>query len=149
VQYLIIIYRRQKPTKSQSWTAVVRGAAIFGIEKSANKALSAMSACSRSYGVASDVPFSNVLHDKRDYVVDSMTRVAMAKDQMKWMIKKGDLILSNNPKEVKGTFISNFKEEGPKPSGAIPIYAYEGDDLPDRLANSESGSLPSLLDIKC
>lgn len=107
-----------------------------------------MSACAQSYGVASDVPFSNILHDKRDFVVDSMTRVAMAKDQMKWMIKKGDLILSNDPKEVKGTFISNFTEEGPKPSGKIPIYAFKGDLLPDRLANSHSGSLPLSLIIK-
>jgi hypothetical protein len=122
------------------WTAVVRGAAIFGIEKSANKSLSTMTACARSYGVTHDEPYSDVLHDKRDKVVDTITGIAFAKEQLKWLIIKGDLILSSDPKEARSTFNANFAEAGPKPSGSIPIWAYDGDNLPDRLANSESGS---------
>lgn len=125
-----------------SWTAVVRGAAIFGIEKPNNKSLSAMSACVRSYGLSVNAPFSGVAHNTKDLVVDPLTNATMAKGQLKWLVKKGDLILSNRPKETSYTFTINFTETGSR-KGNIPIYAYDGDDLPDRLSNSRSGMLIS------
>jgi hypothetical protein len=90
------------------------------------------------------VPFSNIIHDVRDRVEDPLAPI-MAKDQLLWLIKKEDLILSNEPKEVTGTFTKNFTESGPR-NGTIPIYAYDGDrdDLPDRLANAENGLLITL-----
>jgi hypothetical protein len=127
-----------------SWTAVVRGAAIFGIEKSSSKALSTMDPSPLSYGISVNAPFSDVEgHNTQDRVVDELTNTAMAKEQLIWMINQGDLILSNKPKESKGTFSINFLETGPR-TGTIPIYAYDQgdrDDRPDRLSISENGIL--------
>jgi hypothetical protein len=106
-----------------------------------------MSACARSYGVPIYPPFSGVAHDSRDRVEDLLNPTIMAKDQLMWLIKKEDLILSNEPKEVTATFTKNFTETGPR-TGVIPIYVYDGDrdTIPNRLANSQNGLLnPSLL----
>jgi len=58
----------------------------------------------------------------------------MAKDQLMWLIKKEDLILSNKPKEVAATFTKNLTETGVK-TGTIPVYVYDGDRgrIPERL----------------
>ena len=121
---------------------MVRGAAIFGIEKPASNALSTMSACPRSYGVSVSASYSNIEHHSQDEVVDSLTKMAMAREQLMWLIKKGDLILSDQPKVVKRWFTMNFPENGPR-RGIIPIYAYDDDDIPKRLGNSKNGKLNS------
>ncbi|KAF4627180.1 hypothetical protein G7Y89_g10974 [Cudoniella acicularis] len=118
------------------WTAVVRGAAIFGIEKPSNN-LSAMSACNRSYGVSVNAPFSAVDNRKKDLKIDGLTGKVVAEGQLIWLIKKGDLILSNRTKEVKATFEINFTETSSR-RGTVPIYAFDGNILPDRLIESES-----------
>jgi hypothetical protein len=100
--------------------------------------------------VSVHAPFSNVTHDLKDLVPDALTKTDMAKDQLLWMIKKEDLILSNQPKEVTSIFTKNFTATGPR-TGTISIYAYDGDRdyLPDRLANSQNGSLTSSLLAVC
>jgi len=99
-----------------------------------------MSACARSYGVCTRVPYSETVHDKRDLIEDTLTTTAMANDQLIWLIKKDDLILSSEPKEATAGFTQNFTENSAK-AGTLLIYAYDGDrdSLPDRLGNSESG----------
>ncbi|KAH0558449.1 hypothetical protein GP486_004895 [Trichoglossum hirsutum] len=61
----------------------------------------------------------------------------MAREQLLWLIKKGDLILSNEPKVAQQRFTRNFYENGSR-KGKIIIYAYDDDDIPERLYNSES-----------
>lgn len=99
-----------------------------------------MSACARSYGVCPRVAYSEIVHDKRDLIEDPLTTTAMANDQLIWLIKKDDLILSSEPKEITADFIQNFTETSAR-AGTLVIYAYDGDRdrLPDRLVNSESG----------
>lgn len=99
-----------------------------------------MSACARSYGVAMSKPFSGIEHDSKDLAIDPLTRTQIAEGQLLWLIKKGDLILSDQPKETRSTFNMNFTEEGLR-TGAIPIYVYDDDFLPDRLADSREGLL--------
>ena len=119
----------------QSWTAVVRGAVIFGIEK---PVLPTMSACPRSYGVSVSESFSEIHHGIRDRFVDLITEAPMAKEQLLWLIKKGDLILSDEPKVVTHIFNKSFTETELR-AGTIPIYSYDDDDIPERFANSERG----------
>ena len=88
-------------TNSTRLTAVVRGAAIFGIEKPTNKALSTMTPCPRHFGVSVSECFSEIRHPPEDRVVDPVTGMAMAKDQLLWLIKKEDLILSDDPRVVE------------------------------------------------
>ncbi|KAH0556727.1 hypothetical protein GP486_005482 [Trichoglossum hirsutum] len=94
-----------------------------------------MSACSRSYGISVSEPFSNVIHDNRDRVTDPINNTITAKDQLRWLIKKGDLMLSNQPKIKREWFTISFQEHSPR-DGAIPIYSYDYDDLPSRCGNA-------------
>ncbi|KAE8452931.1 hypothetical protein EG329_013203 [Mollisiaceae sp. DMI_Dod_QoI] len=122
-----------------SWTAVVRGAAIFGIEKSSNKSITKMTACDRSYGVSYNAPFSDIAHDREDHYLDLISKTAMAEDQLMWLVKKDDLILSDEPKEATATFTKKVVNKD-STKGTIPIYVYDGcrDRIPDRLADAEN-----------
>ncbi|KAH0538333.1 hypothetical protein FGG08_005068 [Glutinoglossum americanum] len=137
IEYSLRLRNIQVRRPDTSWTAVVRGAAIFGIEKSTSKVLSAMSACPRSYGVSVSQSFSEIQHDDQDYFVDPLTKTPMAKEQLMWLIKKGDLILSDEPKVVKQWFTKIFSETGPR-EGKIPLYAYSEDDIPERTFDSQN-----------
>ncbi|KAH8685431.1 hypothetical protein BGZ60DRAFT_522721 [Tricladium varicosporioides] len=122
-----------------SWTAVVRGAVTFGVEKEKNT-ITTMSACPRSYGIAQHVAFSDVESHVNDQIEDPITGSALAKDQLLWLIKKGDLILSSRPKDVTGHVTVQFAESGPR-TGSIQIYAYDKEnkgDLPKRLMSCEN-----------
>jgi hypothetical protein len=97
-----------------------------------------MAACPRSYGVTINQPFSVIGCDQRDLVTDTLTKKPMAASQLKWLIKKGDLVLSDEPKAPRAPLTINFTADSPR-LVAIPIYAYDGDQLPDRLSNSKNG----------
>ncbi|KAF8851719.1 hypothetical protein BDZ45DRAFT_730704 [Acephala macrosclerotiorum] len=125
------------PNTSEAVTAVVRGAAIFGIEKATQKTTTTMSACPRSYGVLDSTLFSEVDNQSEDRVKDTILNMDMAKDQLRWLIKKGDLVLSNRIKEVSRPFDRMFTEYGSK-KGTIPVFAYNYDDLPERYDNSHN-----------
>ena len=99
-----------------------------------------MSACPRSYGVSVNAPFSVIAHHPGDRVTDPLTMIDMAEGQLKWLITKGELILSDTAKEVTAVFKKNFTATGPK-TGSFPIYAYDFDDPPDRLFPARNGML--------
>ena len=99
-----------------------------------------MNACPRSYGVSVSEPFSETRHRHQDLVVDPYTKAAMAKEQLMWLIKKGDLILSDDPKVVNQQFTKSFLETDLR-KGQLPIYAYDNDDIPERSFNSQNGKL--------
>jgi hypothetical protein len=99
-----------------------------------------MSACSRSYGVSVSESFSDIRHNVKDRSVHPIARVPMAIEQLLWLIKKGDLILSNEPKVVKKFFTKTFSETEER-IGTLPIYSYDDDDIPERLANAQCGKL--------
>jgi hypothetical protein len=124
----------------QRLTAVVRGAAIFGIEKSTSRDLSKMSACPRSYGVSVSESFSEIRHNNRDHFVDPLTKTPMAKEQLIWLVKKGDLILSDETRVVKEWLTVKFLETTER-RGNIPIYAYDDEDIPERLSTAQNGRL--------
>ena len=120
-----------------SITAVVRGAAIVGIE---NLSDCKMLACPRSYGIAIDESYSSILHHIKDRFEDPVSNTVIAKDQLKWLIRKGDVILSNEHKKRQKLITIEFEEFSPK-TGKIPIYAFDFDNLPSRLCDSLGGRL--------
>jgi len=130
IKYSLGLRQIQLRRPDTSWTAVVRGAAIFGIEK---PVLPSMSACSRSYGVSVSESFSNIRHNVKDHFIH---KVPMAMEQLLWLIKKGDLILSNEPRVVKQNFSKSFSETETR-TGTIPIYSYDDDDIPERIAYAQ------------
>jgi hypothetical protein len=124
-------------------TAVVRGAVIFGIENSSNDTTSSMSACPRSYGISADIAFSEIVYGLGEHIRDDLTMKDVARTQLKWLIKKGDLILSDQMRAASSLLKVDFKASQPK-TVAIPIFAYDNDDPPDSLTHAQNGSLPFL-----
>jgi hypothetical protein len=58
---------------------------------------------------------------------------------MKWLVKKGDVILSNRPREVSQSFNVEFTAASKK-AGSLPIYSYPDDDhIPDTFENRQHG----------
>lgn len=108
-----------------------------------------MTACTRSYGVCVNVPFSDITHDPEDLEVDLISKTSIAKDQLTWLIKKDDLILSDQPKESTATFTKKVRNKN-STDGAIPIYLFDGrrDRIPDRLADAEGGSLINVISAR-
>jgi hypothetical protein len=98
-----------------------------------------MSACPRSYGVLVSKPYSKVEHDPQDLKRDHVLKTDMAREQLQWLIKKGDLILSNEVMEVSVIFERNLTEAGSK-KGSITIFAYDYDDLPTSFSRYRNGT---------
>jgi len=113
-----------------SWTAVVRGAAICGIEKHNNK-LPTMIPWNKFYGVSVDAKYSYINHDPRDATFSHTTNTWLAKQQLIWLIKKGDLISSEPYVEHDFEFMFDANHSR---RGAIRIFSYEYDDAPERLS---------------
>jgi hypothetical protein len=126
---------------SQRWTAVVRGAAICGVEK-INFKMHTMKAWSRYYGVSVDEKFSNIRHDVKDLKFDYMTQTWVAKGQLMWLIKKGDLIISDPqmPPVAEYSFDFMFPETHDR-RGSIRIYSYDDEDAPENLADAIGGKI--------
>ena len=119
-------------------TAVVRGAVIFGVEKATNPSIVSMNGCPRSYGVLVRKPYSKVEHDSKDIQRDQVLNTDMVSDQLQWLIKKGDLVLSNEDMEVNIVFERNLTQAGPK-TGSVAIYAYDYEDLPTSFSKAWNG----------
>lgn len=75
--------------------------------------------------------YSKSKHDSRDQFVDPLTNRPMAKGQFTWLMRKGDLLLSDAPKEVGQEINFNFGETDSRVL-QLPIYGYADDDLLDR-----------------
>lgn len=122
-----------------SWTAVVRGAVIHGIEKSVHKNLTIMKSCPRNYGILLNQSYSGVRHPKRaDCYIDPLTSRTMAASQMTWLIRKGDLLLSSQLKEGEERVTFKFSEEGSR-KFSLAVYQYPDDDPPSqfKIAHAE------------
>src|SRR5277367_128079 len=90
------------------WTAVVRGAVIHGIEKLDNRNLTIMKSCPRSFGIMLSQAYKASRHDSRDCYTDAFTNRTMANGQLIWLIRKGDLLLSNERKEAEELITFTF-----------------------------------------
>jgi hypothetical protein len=137
-----VIFTLFKANSHFRWTAVVRGAAIYGIEKADHPALTICKTCPRSYGIMLNQAFSRSKHGRRDLYTDLTTNRVMVRGQMAWLIKKGDLVLSDEPKEAEHSF--SFKIL-PNDAKLFPfaIYEYPDDDLPERYETAQNGMLRS------
>jgi hypothetical protein len=123
----------------ESWTAVVRGAVIHGIEKLDIKNLTVMESCPRSYGIILRQTYSATRHNHRSYYIDAFTdNKTMANGQLVWLIQKGDLLLSNEQKEAEQMFAFTFRETESRKL-RLCVYEYSDEDLPSQFQNSREG----------
>jgi hypothetical protein len=120
------------------WTAVVRGAVIHGIEKLDNKNLTTMKGCPRSYGIKLSQSYTGIRHNSSDCYTDSFTNRTMASAQMIWLVKKGDLLLSNQLKVAEEMVTFKFWEKDSRRFG-LCVYEYSDYDLPDRFVTAREG----------
>lgn len=121
-----------------SWTAVVRGAVIHGIEKVNRPNVVFMKTCPQSYGIVLNETFRGSKFRSEDRYTDPITGDVQAHGQITWLIKKGDLILSNEGKTSEKEFRVTFHgtEEAGERKKKLSIYGYDDDDLPDRFQNA-------------
>jgi hypothetical protein len=99
-----------------------------------------METCPRSYGVMLNRVYTGVRFKKEDAYTDEATGRVMAHGQMTWLIKKGDLLLSDEPKESEQEFSFKFNETDVRVFN-FPIYEYSEDDIPDRFDNAQEGKI--------
>jgi hypothetical protein len=120
----------------------VRGAVIHGIEKINRPNITYMKTCSRSYGIVLNETFKGSKFLLEDRYTDPITGDIQAHGQVTWLVKKGDLILSNEGRTSEKEFRVSFAgtEEASKRRSKLSIYEYEDDDLPDRFQNAREGN---------
>jgi hypothetical protein len=118
--------------EEHSWTAVVQGAVLCGIEKDTTSRLSIASPCLRHYALAQSQKFSTIYHGQEDLGLDPITKMSVAVDQLDWLLNKNDLILSDEPTEVLRTYYVPFKKKTIKTDlkGTLQFYAFDNDDIP-------------------
>lgn len=121
----------------RSWTDVVRGAVVRGVEMNPQNAV-VLRACPRNYGVVLSEEYSAFSHESPDSHSDPFDGLDKAREQIIWPIKKGDMISSKEPILQIVRFKRRFGVEDPK-IFITPIYAYVGEDLPTRYQESRSG----------
>jgi molecular chaperone DnaK (HSP70) len=131
---------RELRVPDTSWTAVARGAVICGIEKDSMANVVRTSASPKHYGIAIDES-AHGHTDERDLDVNAVTGKAIARNQMRWLINKGDVILSNEATVKEHKFVVRFREgEESKKRGSVPLYSYSEDKhRPTRLSNAKKG----------
>jgi hypothetical protein len=123
-----------------SWTAVVRGAVICGIEKRNTQNLISTSFCRHNYGVSVNQPFSDTYHPQQDLVKDP-GGLTMAQGQLLWLLNKGDVVLSSKPYKAEQDITVTFTKTEER-KGRVTIYRYSDDDRPTRFHNAKEGTLP-------
>jgi hypothetical protein len=107
----------RRPQKS--WTAVVRGAVICGIEKMDNPSLRLTNPCRHSYAFCQDEIYSATHHSDEDAI--QIGGKTYAQSQLDWLLNKGDLILDHVPTIKEKTFdlrINRFRQD----SLRLPIW---------------------------
>ncbi|KAF2201018.1 actin-like ATPase domain-containing protein [Delitschia confertaspora ATCC 74209] len=110
-----------------SWTAVVQGAVICGIEKNTTQNLVKATACQHSYGIKASKIYSDISNNPEDEVPDDLSGLSRAQGQLIWILNKGDVVLSTKP--CRGSHeISRAFKKNEELTGRITIYRYSEDD---------------------
>jgi hypothetical protein len=121
---------------------------MFGIEKLDHKNLTIMKTCERNYGLILNYGVAQSTGGgNRGHYTDLITNRIVSEGQLTWMIKKGDLLLSDTQKEVEEGFKLSFRENDNKVF-TLPIYEYPDDDRPDRYEIAQEGIPYSIPEAK-
>jgi hypothetical protein len=121
------LYKMNLRRPETSWTAVVQGAVICGIEKETTKNLVKATSCRHNYGIRVAEVFSDTYHDPRDEVTNEISGMKMAEGQLLWLLNKGDVVLSSKPYKAEQDITVAFKRTDER-SGQITIYRFSDDD---------------------
>lgn len=111
----------------------MRGAVIRGLEKGRGSPVY-MRKCRRYYGVSVSEPFSSFKHQERDAYIDAFDGEKKAKGQMNWLLKKGDALLSNQPKDASIEICRKFGLRDPRVF-RTNLLVLDDDSAPQRYAD--------------
>jgi len=126
-----LVMQPWRPQKS--WTAVVRGAVVCGIEKRESKSLMRTSSCRHSYAICLDERYAMAHHGRQEEIIE-YGGGTFAKGQLTWLLNKGDLVLSNKPtKRSKTIHIRLVKQRRDVMTLKIWQYICDEEQRPTRL----------------
>ena len=136
-------YRIRFRTPDTSWTAIVQGAVVCGIDNTQIPSIRQGRACACSYGVSMDEVFQETNHAREDLVQERNGEL-YAQAQLIWLLNEGDVIIANEPRKVRKEFDISFSKT--QSHIDLPIYqhstAHDEDesDRPDRLKIAKDGT---------
>lgn len=93
--------------------------------------------CRRHYGISASQLFSSFRHANEEYYEDQFDGEKKARQQMEWLIKKGDALLSNQTKHVSIIICRKFGLRDLR-KFRTTVFACELDDAPKRLDLGET-----------
>jgi hypothetical protein len=111
---------------------------MYGIEKASHNNVTFTTTCPTNYGIVLDEIYVEHKYDGRERYTDPLTNNIMAHKQLTWLIRKGDLLLSDAKSETEKDFIFPFQKIDDL-KFKLPIYEYPDDDLPDRFETAQTG----------
>jgi hypothetical protein len=113
---------------------------MYGIEKSNYKNVVTTATCSTSYGIKINQTMRVYKYDKTDVIRNPVTNDVIAQHQMIWLIRRGDLLLSDVHKETEQQVVYHFMTESGR-KFQLPIYEYPNDDEmePKRFQDAQHG----------
>lgn len=112
----------------KSWTATVQGAALYGIEKDRMAKVRCMYGASSSYGIVVNGPTPPSMVSSKSSVSDPITDEPTM-STFSWLIRRGDLIISDATKRSEKWFRHVFK---PQDGRSIKLQIYEYSDTDDK-----------------
>jgi hypothetical protein len=139
LEFTLELWKIKFRTPEESWTSVVRGGVVCGIEKTTITNLKRSTRCRHSYAICLDELFSEYTHSKDDMVESRQNKIAQA--QLTYLLNEGDVVLLDEPRVVEREFDFSFPRSR---TGVItfPIYrhsASEGEERPTRFKNARDG----------
>ncbi|KAF2117305.1 hypothetical protein BDV96DRAFT_571885 [Lophiotrema nucula] len=115
-----------------SWSAVVRGGVLFGMEQGARQNQMTVIPSPKSYGFSCSRAFSKKMHTIKDVYTDPVTGQVNARGQFHWFVQKGDMLHAEEERVIEQEFFWHFQEHHNRHI-RLPIYEYADDDIPTRL----------------
>jgi hypothetical protein len=88
-------------------------------------------------------PFIEHQTEQSNYYVDRLIKAQLANQQLKWPIKRGDLILPTQPEVTETSFAFTFQDTSPETRKfPLIVYEYSEDDdmLPTIFAKASDGT---------
>ncbi|KAF2827326.1 actin-like ATPase domain-containing protein, partial [Ophiobolus disseminans] len=143
LEFTLNLWNIKFRTPKESWTAIVRGAVVCGIEKSSINSMRRSTFCRHSYAICLDELFSERTHERSDMVETKDNKLAQS--QLIWILNEGDVIIADNPRTVERDFDFEFPRSK---TGIVPFPIYrhtkeDDEDRPTRFKNAQDELQPA------
>ncbi|KAK6353138.1 hypothetical protein TWF696_005128 [Orbilia brochopaga] len=114
-----------------AWSAVARGAVLWGLQ---GDLVVDKRRCRRHYGTELLKHFDPAIHSEVDAMISTFSGLKMAKNQISWIIRRGDNTDSN--KRFRLSCVTSF-HRGEKLIHTTQLVACDSDDAPTNLRDKE------------